>query len=263
MPYSQLSVNLPKDLGNRSFVGPNGKVPKGVDDPGNPDQAVFGAIIYGPDGNTIISTQYGLFVQGPDNYGSTANAKPLQMGGVGEATVPTAQADGQVVRAFFDLLGQLAVRLRNSDGSAMFPDAVGPADALSNATNLTRVMTQLLGFNGTSWDRLRSSTANGLVVDVSRVGKVALSPQPPTSVSVGTSTGEVLAANSSRKGLIITNTSTTATVSLAFGISAQLNKGLTLLPGATWNMGEYDFTTAQVQGIASAAATNVSVQEFA
>jgi len=49
------------------------------------------------------------------------------------------------------------------------------ADALANPT-ISGIANYLLGFNGTTWDRLRSSTANGLVVDVSRVqGTVAVS----------------------------------------------------------------------------------------
>lgn len=48
------------------------------------------------------------------------------------------------------------------------------ADAAANPT-ISNIASYLLGFNGTSWDRLRSTTANGLVVDVSRVqGSVAV-----------------------------------------------------------------------------------------
>lgn len=42
-------------------------------------------------------------------------------------------------------------------------------DGESNTENHIDVSGKLMGFNGTSWDRLRSSTANGLQVDVTRI----------------------------------------------------------------------------------------------
>lgn len=48
------------------------------------------------------------------------------------------------------------------------PAAAALADATANPTT-TSVGSFVHGYNGTTWDRLRSTTANGLVVDVSRV----------------------------------------------------------------------------------------------
>lgn len=42
------------------------------------------------------------------------------------------------------------------------------ADATANPT-ITNIASYLFGYNGTTWDRLRSTTANGLAVDVTRV----------------------------------------------------------------------------------------------
>jgi len=54
----------------------------------------------------------------------------------------------------------------NATGTALYPSAAALADATANPT-LTQIGTFLHGFNGTTWDRLRSSIANGLLVDVS------------------------------------------------------------------------------------------------
>jgi hypothetical protein len=48
------------------------------------------------------------------------------------------------------------------------PAAAALADAVANPTTPS-VGAYLIGYNGTTWDRLRSTTANGLAVDVTRV----------------------------------------------------------------------------------------------
>lgn len=55
-----------------------------------------------------------------------------------------------------------------------FPATAALADATSNPT-LSAIQGFLMGYNGTTWDRLKSTTANGLQVDVTRVqGSVAV-----------------------------------------------------------------------------------------
>lgn len=50
-----------------------------------------------------------------------------------------------------------------------------PGDAYTNETDLEQQQNFLMGFNGTTWDRLRATIANGLAVDVTRVaGNVAV-----------------------------------------------------------------------------------------
>lgn len=83
-----------------------------------------------------------------------------------------------------------------------------------------------------------------------------------STVSVDAASETVLASNGSRKSLYITNTSSSARVSLNVTDAAVLDQGITLMPGATWQMTDFDFTTAQINGIASAAATVVSVMEI-
>ena len=84
----------------------------------------------------------------------------------------------------------------------------------------------------------------------------------PTFATVGTSSAQVLPANSNRSGLIIVNTSATATVSLGIGSTAVLYSGITLFPQGAFNMGEFDFSKEAITAIASAAGTNISIQEF-
>lgn len=91
--------------------------------------------------------------------------------------------------------------------------------------------------------------------------KTALTASAPTSGSVGTSSASLVASNANRRGLVLTNRSNNE-VSLGVGATAVAGSGIVLAPGAVWTMNEYTFTTAQINAIASAAASNVGVQEF-
>lgn len=84
----------------------------------------------------------------------------------------------------------------------------------------------------------------------------------PSAVTVGVSSGLALASNSSRKGLVLVNTSAN-TISIAFGANAAvLNSGITLYQGGSYNMDAYSFTTAAINAIASAASSNLAIQEY-
>ena len=89
----------------------------------------------------------------------------------------------------------------------------------------------------------------------------ALTASSPTFATVGVTSAEAVASNASRKGLILVNTSAN-TISLGFGATAVLNSGITLLPGGTFDMGTFDFTTGAVNAIASAASSNMSIQQY-
>lgn len=246
------------------------------------------------------------------------------------------------------------------------PAGTSPADAESNTnTALSRVGTYLFGYNGTTWDRLRATTANGLAVDVTRVTgsvtvtdgsgalnvivdsgsltanagtnlntsalnlettqttvaaslnvlddwdetdrakvnpivgqagvqgasgtvtaltqrmvlatdvalpagtnalgvvstKTALTFNAPTAATVGVGSAQALASNASRKSAVFVNTSNN-TISCAVGATAVLNSGITLWPGGTWAMNEYSFGTGAVNCIASAASSNLAIQEL-
>lgn len=92
--------------------------------------------------------------------------------------------------------------------------------------------------------------------------KANLAAQAPTSASVGVTSAQVVAANVARKGLVLTNNST-ANISIAFdGNAAVSGSGIVLYPGGVFFMDEYMFTTASVNAIATAAASNLGVQEW-
>lgn len=91
--------------------------------------------------------------------------------------------------------------------------------------------------------------------------KTPLTANTPTFATVGVTSAQVLAANTSRKGLVLVNNST-ANISLAFGVAAVSGRGIVLYPGGVFFMDEYMFTTAAVTAIATAAASNLGVQEW-
>lgn len=102
-----------------------------------------------------------------------------------------------------------------------------------------------------------NSISNGLNTNT----KTALTASSPAAVSIGVASGTAVAANPNRKGLVLTNTST-HTISFGIGVAAVLNSGITLTPGGIWIMDEFNFTVAAINGIASAASSNLAIQEF-
>lgn len=112
-------------------------------------------------------------------------------------------------------------------------------------------------------------TASGPLTDaqlrataVSTTAKVDLAPASPTAASVGVASAQAVAANANRKGLVLVNTSAN-TISLGFGSAAVLNNGITLYPSGVYEMDEYTFDLGAVNAIASAAASNLAIQEYA
>jgi hypothetical protein len=91
--------------------------------------------------------------------------------------------------------------------------------------------------------------------------KTDLTPSAPSAVSVGVASALALAANANRKGLKLINTSN-AIISLGLGNPAVLNSGITLAPYGVFQMDEYDFDLGAINAIASAAASNLAIQEF-
>lgn len=105
------------------------------------------------------------------------------------------------------------------------------------------------------------SATNPVPVTGAVSATVASAANAPGAVSVGVTSTSLLASNASRKGVIVVNTSSN-TVSLAVGAAAVLNSGITLTPYGTFSMDAYDFSTAAINAIASAAASNVAIQEW-
>lgn len=91
--------------------------------------------------------------------------------------------------------------------------------------------------------------------------KTDLTSNSPIAVSIGTSSTVVIAANSNRKGLILTNNSS-AKIYLGLSNTAVLGSGVLLLPGGSFTMDEFCFDSGAVSAIASVAASSLTVQEF-
>lgn len=102
-----------------------------------------------------------------------------------------------------------------------------------------------------------NSEAQGIVVR----GGVTLTASAPATVTVGVTSASIVAANANRRGLIITNLSSNS-VSIGLGTAAILNRGITLTQNGSWNMGSFDFVTDQINAIASASGSIISIQEF-
>lgn len=92
--------------------------------------------------------------------------------------------------------------------------------------------------------------------------KTDLTPSAPTAASVGVTSAQAVASAATRKGLILTNTSSNY-ISLGFGANAAvLYSGVTLAPYGTFTMDEYTFDTGAINAIASVASSNLAIQEF-
>ena len=89
----------------------------------------------------------------------------------------------------------------------------------------------------------------------------AVTANAPAAASVGVASASALATNAARKAVFLKNTSN-ATISCAeSGQTAVLNSGITLEPGDAYAMVPPFVTTGQVNCIASAAASNLSILE--
>lgn len=91
--------------------------------------------------------------------------------------------------------------------------------------------------------------------------KVDLTPSAPAAATVGVTSAQAVAAAATRKGLVLTNTSANY-ISLGFGSTAVLYSGITLAPYGTFVMDEYTFDVGAVNAIASAASSNLAIQEY-
>jgi|GEM_PF-3106499 len=169
-------------------------------------------------------------IQGNSASGVAKAGNPVQIGGVFNTTQPTV-TNGQTVEAQSTARGAQIV----ATGVDIFTVAVsGTVDVSDRAARLVGIVST----------------------------KTALTASAPTASSVGVVSAQVLAANANRKGLHLTNTSI-ANISLGFGSSAVLNSGITLTPNGVFWMDEDSFNTAAVNAIASVAASNLAIQEYA
>jgi hypothetical protein len=92
-------------------------------------------------------------------------------------------------------------------------------------------------------------------------GTTPLTASAPNTTSVGVGSGQVVAANANRKGLVLTNLSVN-NISFGIGVNAVIGNGITLTPNGVWEMDQFTFSTAAINAIASGASSNLAIQEF-
>lgn len=102
---------------------------------------------------STIDTNLGSVVGAPD---AALPSNATSVGGIGKDTAPTAVTDSRGVRAWFSRVGSLFTRLTGPDNADLFPSAAAPADGVTNAENTPSLRARLIGFNGTTWDRIKS-----------------------------------------------------------------------------------------------------------
>lgn len=88
-----------------------------------------------------------------------------------------------------------------------------------------------------------------------------ISPSSQTFATVGTSSGQILASDLNRKGLILTNTSVNI-IYLGIGATAVVGSGITLYPGGSFILDKDGIVTGAINAIASAASSNIAIQVF-
>ena len=137
-----------------------------------------------------------------------------------------------------------------------------PSDSYTNPTDAINSWSLLGIFNGTTWDRARGDTTNGLDVDVTRVqgivntNTVTSSSVSTGQVSVGTTATLVVASNTNRKSVIIRNQGTTdayigdSTVTTTTGLLIKAGDAITL-----------DRTTAAIYAIVASGTTTFGYLE--
>lgn len=84
----------------------------------------------------------------------------------------------------------------------------------------------------------------------------------PAAAVVGIVSAEVVAANASRKGLVLLNLSKKK---ISFGLEgtpAIFGSGITLLGGGAWTMDKGNFTVGAITAISDAVGQDLGIQEF-
>ena len=164
--------------------------------------------------------------------------------------------------------GAITVTTRASWGNAKFTDIFSLiADQGNSNFDLTNPWTvqisdgaaELIGQRNMAGSIPVAIASDQSAITVST--KTDLTPSAPTVASVGVASAQAVAAAATRKGLIVRNLSN-ARISLGFGSAAVLDRGVTLYPRDTFEMDEYDFDLGAINAIASAAASNLAIQEF-
>jgi len=103
-----------------------------------------------------------LGVVGSVASGATDSGNPVKVAGRYNSTLPTLM-DGQRGDLQTGSRGSLNVQLKVADGSGSISSTSTPADGASNSVTNLNTSTYQMGYNGTTWDRMRGDTSGLLV----------------------------------------------------------------------------------------------------
>ena len=187
----------------------------------------------------------------------TGSSFPVGGVGVVPSSIVVSNTPVAVTSATIDTYGNITITLTSALGNnilaTMEVDLYYSSGAItSTSTNPTQAVN--VQSNGTAI----TNTAGALNIS----GPVQTGNAPAVA-TVGVTSANVLAANSSRTSLILINTHASNTISLGLGANAAvLGSGITLYPGAAITFNVLDNMQQAVQAIASGASTTLAIQEI-
>ena len=94
--------------------------------------------------------------------GATDSGNPVKVGAKYNSTLPTL-TDGQRGDIQIGTRGSINVQLKVADGSGSISSTSTPADGASNSVTNLNTSAYQMGYNGTTWDRMRGDTSGLLV----------------------------------------------------------------------------------------------------
>jgi hypothetical protein len=120
--------------------------------------------------NVAISGSVSGSTQGPTPDGQTATGNPVRVGGVYSVTEPT-YGNGQIGTLQIGQRGSLQVQMMAPDSTSPLGTIGDTTDGVTTGTIFQKLQTAALlyGFNGTTWDRLRSDPTS-MALNVNLVG---------------------------------------------------------------------------------------------
>jgi hypothetical protein len=90
------------------------------------------------------------------------------------------------------------ISTQTSSLNGKFTAGATPADGAANSVNTTRILSMSLLYNGTTWDRMRGDTTNGVDVDVTR-----LRPDGTNTLPAGDTAARAIHANLNLAGTAV------------------------------------------------------------
>lgn len=190
--------------------------------------------------------------------GGTAASMSTLVGGLFTAN-PVNLTEGQQSSFRLDSLGNVSMRIVDSDGGLGAVVANSSSDGISavNAGLLTISYDRV--FNGTTWDRLRGNTTG--VFAVTRPTPGTMTDRSGTLTTASTSQ-QIMAVNANRRYLMIQNSSS-AIMWCNFTTAATLSQPSFLLSvGASYVLENNTITTEAVNCISGTAANPFTAKEM-